>query len=206
MCHRKPVLTTAKETCFLLWISVSLIWTDGLLLLRRGENLYFTFHLSWSGNFQDFLLIFPSATHHGHPQLDSLLLSEIYSWSVSLKASFIKVPSHLQVLEIGFHWNGGKQSYVFVSNFSTAGDPRGIYELLCRGERIHWHWCVFHRHDENCLETLNVGPGDQGTGSGHGSKWLNISPKPGSHLISCSSQWFFAVDTHCIFQGRHNTA
>lgn len=167
MCHRKPVLTTAKETCFLLWISVSLIRTDGFLLLKTGENLCFTFHLGWCGNFQDFLFIFPSATHQGHPQLDSALVWDLFLICVIKKLPWPKFPSHLQVLEICFHWSGGKQSYVFVSDFSTAGDPRGVYELLCRGERIHWHWCVFHHHDENCLEALNVGSGDQGIGCSH---------------------------------------
>ena len=56
----------------------------------------------------------------------------------------------------GPHRNGEKQSFVFVSNLSPAGDPRGVYELLCGGERVHRHGCVFHRHDEDRLEALTV--------------------------------------------------
>lgn len=204
-CCRKPILTTTKETSFSFCVSVTLIQTDRLLHLKKGESLCLAFHLGWSGNFQNFLLLFPLR----YPSWPSSTWLFPLVWDLLLicvtKEPCPKFFSHFQVLVMGLYWSGGKQSFVFVSDFSTAGDPWGVYELLCRGERVHWHGCVFHCHDENCLEALNVGPGDQGLGCM--ATWLQmVKHQPQTGITFDFMFMFFRVNANCIFWGRKDFA
>lgn len=140
-------------------------------------------------------------SHHPQLHLFFCFRSVPQPWSHTQRNPLF--PFYLQVHKVGPHWQSEKQSFVFVSNFSTAGDPRRVHELLCRRERIHRHWCVLHRHDENRLEALSMWPGDQALGQPCGSKWLNLSSKTRIIFDFTLILMFFSVSKYCIFWGQN---
>ena len=162
-CHQKRVFTAVKEPMFLI-LSFSLTYLDRSASALIGRwDLHLTFHLGWFGNFRDFLPLFPLAPPSWPSSTSSFLFFYICSSVVSLKIPLTEIslpftgPGDVSQLK----WWEAKLCVFFFSNFYTAGDSWGVHELLRRGECIHWHWCVFHRHDANRLEALNVWPGNR---------------------------------------------
>lgn len=155
-----------KNSQFWFWVSASLLCTDELGSYRKREPAsHFPLRLPvWKFLRLSSSLLLGQLPPPSSPARFPLDRSRSDGhWTAPLMEISLSFPG----AGGGPPWNGEKQSSVFVSNLSPAGDPRGVYELLRGGERLHRHRCVLHRHDEDRLEALTVWTGGRGLGHSH---------------------------------------